>query len=83
MRQLSRYLFRNRALRIFAAALIASVVGLIVAAAVAFFVFMVSLFVVMPHSQLLWIFGSGLLLVLFGVAFTISFREMLEKMRQQ
>ena len=71
---------RNRALRIVVAALTASLVGFLAAAALGLLLMMSMLFIQMPQSVWAGILFGGLLLVVFSFAFAASFREMLDKL---
>ena len=76
-------MIRNRILRIVAAALAASLVGLIAVAAFGLLLLTSLMFVVMPQSEWAGILAGGLLLFIFGLTFVASFREMLEKLSPQ
>ena len=76
-------MIRNRALRIVAATLAASIVAFIAIAALGFLLLISLMVVVMPHSDWGGILVGGLLLVIFGLTFVVSFREMLDKFRPQ
>ena len=76
-------MIRNRALRIVAATLAASIVAFIAVAALGFLLLISLMVVVMPQSDWAGILVGGLLLVIFGLTFVVSFREMLDKSSPQ
>ena len=76
-------MIRNRALRIVAATLAASIVAFIAVAALGFLLLISLMVVVMPQSDWAGILVGGLLLVIFGLTFVVSFREMLDKFSPQ
>ena len=76
-------MIRNRALRIVAATLAASIVAFVAVVALGFLLLISLMVVVMPQSDWAGILVGGLLLVVFGLTFVVSFREMLDKFGPQ
>lgn len=74
---------RYRAFRVVAAALAASVVALIAVAALSFLLFAGLMFFRLPQAEWAGFLLGGLLIVVFGLTFVVSFRDVLDKVTPQ
>ena len=71
----------NRAVRIVAAAFVATLVGIVAVGAVGFLMLTSAMFVRLPQTNYMHILFGGLALLIFSFAFAVSFREILGKLK--